>query len=146
MFCDPAKGDYSVKDESPALKAGFKNFPMDQFGVLKPGLKAIAKMPVLPVVKRATAMSAPPGPLSGNGWGCRSRIWRERNTPSMGWRGTRVASGSSEETYPLQKGDLIQGLNGQPVKSCADLEKAPVTHPMRVSIVRDQQPRVITIP
>jgi hypothetical protein len=35
QFMDPAKGDYTVKDGSPALALGFKNFPMNQFG--KPG-------------------------------------------------------------------------------------------------------------
>jgi len=34
MFIDPAKGDYRVKPESPALRLGFKNFPMDQFGAI----------------------------------------------------------------------------------------------------------------
>ena len=32
MFIDPANRNYQVKPESPALKLGFKNFPMDQFG------------------------------------------------------------------------------------------------------------------
>ncbi|TCL67458.1 chitobiase/beta-hexosaminidase-like protein [Mariniflexile fucanivorans] len=31
-FVDPIKGNYQVKENSPALKTGFKNFPMDQFG------------------------------------------------------------------------------------------------------------------
>lgn len=31
-FVDPANGDYRVKPDSPALKLGFKNFPMDRFG------------------------------------------------------------------------------------------------------------------
>ncbi len=35
QFVDAAKGDYTVKDASPAVALGFKNFPMDQFG--KPG-------------------------------------------------------------------------------------------------------------
>jgi hypothetical protein len=48
MFVDPAKGDYRVKDGSPALKLGFKNFPMDQFGVQKPELRKIARTPELP--------------------------------------------------------------------------------------------------
>ena len=48
MFVDAANGDYRVKDGSEAMKLGFKNFPMDQFGVQKPKLKAIAKTPVLP--------------------------------------------------------------------------------------------------
>lgn len=32
MFVDPASGDFSVKSQSPAIKVGFKNFPMDRFG------------------------------------------------------------------------------------------------------------------
>jgi len=48
LFLDPAKGDYRVAEGSPALKLGFRNFPMDQFGVQKPELKAIARTPVLP--------------------------------------------------------------------------------------------------
>ena len=36
LFVNPAKGDYRVKDDSPALKLGFENFPMDQFGVTSP--------------------------------------------------------------------------------------------------------------
>lgn len=32
MFIDPANRNYQVKPGSPALKLGFKNFPMDQFG------------------------------------------------------------------------------------------------------------------
>ncbi len=34
MFVDPSAGDYSVKDGSPALKLGFKNFPMTGFGAM----------------------------------------------------------------------------------------------------------------
>ncbi|MDO5971794.1 chitobiase/beta-hexosaminidase C-terminal domain-containing protein [Flavivirga aquimarina] len=31
-FVDPINGNYQVKEDSPALKLGFKNFPMDKFG------------------------------------------------------------------------------------------------------------------
>jgi hypothetical protein len=41
-FVHSAIGDYRVTDDSPALKLGFKNFPMDQFGVQSPRLKQIA--------------------------------------------------------------------------------------------------------
>jgi hypothetical protein len=34
MFMDTANGDYRVKAGSPALALGFKNFPMDSFGVM----------------------------------------------------------------------------------------------------------------
>ncbi|MCB4807867.1 chitobiase/beta-hexosaminidase C-terminal domain-containing protein [Tamlana sp. 62-3] len=32
LFKNPEKGDYSVQENSPALKLGFKNFPMNEFG------------------------------------------------------------------------------------------------------------------
>lgn len=32
LFVDPVNRNYRVKADSPALKLGFKNFPMDQFG------------------------------------------------------------------------------------------------------------------
>jgi Right handed beta helix region len=51
MFVDPASGNYQVKEGSPALKLGFTNFPMDQFGVVSPRLKAIARTPTLPAAK-----------------------------------------------------------------------------------------------
>ena len=58
QFVDPAHGDYRVKDGSPALALGFVNFPMDQFGVQKPELKAIARVPQLPQPKMPAAASA----------------------------------------------------------------------------------------
>ena len=48
LFVDPASGDYRVKDGSPALKLGFRNFVMDQFGVSSPRLRAEARTPRLP--------------------------------------------------------------------------------------------------
>ncbi|MBI2928231.1 MAG: right-handed parallel beta-helix repeat-containing protein, partial [Verrucomicrobia bacterium] len=51
LFVDAGRGDYRVKDGSPALKLGFQNFPMDQFGVQSPKLKARARTPELPALK-----------------------------------------------------------------------------------------------
>jgi hypothetical protein len=45
LFVDPDKGDYRVKVDSPAIAKGFKNFPMDQFGVTNTKLKAITRTP-----------------------------------------------------------------------------------------------------
>ncbi len=47
-FRDASHGDYRVADDSPALKLGFKNFPMDQFGVQSQRLKRVTRMPLLP--------------------------------------------------------------------------------------------------
>jgi len=43
VFVDPRVLNYQVKPESPALRLGFKNFPMDQFGVIKAELKKLAE-------------------------------------------------------------------------------------------------------
>ncbi len=50
QFIDPTNGDFRVKEGSPAFKIGFKNFPMDQFGVKKASLKKIAKTPIIPAL------------------------------------------------------------------------------------------------
>ncbi|MEP1486809.1 MAG: PDZ domain-containing protein [Algibacter sp.] len=51
LFRNPKHGNFTVRENSPALKIGFKNFPMDRFGVQKPELKAIAKQPAIPKLK-----------------------------------------------------------------------------------------------
>lgn len=43
-FIDPANYDLRVADDSPALEQGFKNFPMDNFGVCKPEFRKIAEL------------------------------------------------------------------------------------------------------
>ena len=50
MFVNPAKGDFSVSPQSPVLKTGFKNFAMDEFGVVSSQLKAIAHKISIPVI------------------------------------------------------------------------------------------------
>lgn len=51
LFVDPGNGDFSVKEGSPAFQIGFKNFPMDQFGVKKVSLRVIAETPEIPAVR-----------------------------------------------------------------------------------------------
>lgn len=48
LFIDPASGDFRVAKGSPAFEIGFENFAMDQFGVKKPSLRAIARTPKIP--------------------------------------------------------------------------------------------------
>ena len=64
MFVDPANADFRVKEGSPAFKVGFKNFPMDQFGVKKPSLKAIARTPIIPELKMAKSKKKTPAPVA----------------------------------------------------------------------------------
>ena len=48
MFTSPTTGDYTVKDGSPALTLGFKNFPMTGFGVTSGPQGPTAAMPESP--------------------------------------------------------------------------------------------------
>ena len=45
QFIDAQSGDYRVAETSPALRVGFQNFPMTDFGVTRPNLKRLARKP-----------------------------------------------------------------------------------------------------
>lgn len=61
-FLDAARGDYRVGAASPALKVGFRNFAMDQFGVSSARLKAKAGKPPFPTAISAAAAEPPEQP------------------------------------------------------------------------------------
>jgi hypothetical protein len=44
-FADPEAFDFTIAEDSAAHKIGFKNFPMNQFGVQSPSLKKLAPLP-----------------------------------------------------------------------------------------------------
>jgi S1-C subfamily serine protease len=46
-FINPELGNYQIEPESPVISLGFKNFSMDQFGVVSPNLKKTARTPTL---------------------------------------------------------------------------------------------------
>jgi len=159
MFVDLAKGDYRVKDGSPALKLGFKNFPMDQFGIQKPELKAIARTPELPV----------PGVRSV----AHKKLKASTQSAETTWLGAVVrdiggeeysAFGVSQESggvhlksvpadsplaqAGLRTGDLIQGVNRQAVRSVPDLLRAVQAaqgQPLKLKFERDQETKEATL-
>ncbi len=63
LFVGPAKGNFNVRPNSPALQTGFKNFDMGSFGVQKPSLKAIALRPAIPVLQTTTAITSSNQPI-----------------------------------------------------------------------------------
>lgn len=48
-FYDPSRGDFRVRPDNALHSTGFHNFSMNDFGVVSPGLKAMAKQPVFPI-------------------------------------------------------------------------------------------------
>jgi hypothetical protein len=153
LFVDPAHGDFTVKTGSPALKIGFKNFPMDQFGVQTPALKSITRTPEIPALAKTQApttarktgswLGAELGELAGEEFSAFG-VSRE----SGGVHLVKVEPGSPAAAAGLRDHDLIQGVNGSPVKSIADLAAAVQSaagKPLTLSFVRDQQTLSLTV-
>jgi len=145
LFIDPAHGDYRVRPGSPALALGFVNFPMNQFGVQKPELAAIALTPPLPgggpapkqvVREDATAT-----------WnGAQIRNIRDENEMSAyglpGVTGVlilQVDPASPLKKAGLQPGDVILGCNAASISQVADLLQTHTSSQFQVTISRAQR-------
>ncbi len=158
MFVDPARGDFRVKDGSPALKLGFRNFPMDTFGVRKPELRKIARTPEIPALKGAAPEAVPRRKEAGlQAWWQQAGIKNIEGEEFSAFGVSRdsggvhlvdVPPGSIAARAGFRNDDLIQGVNGQPVRQIPDLVKlqnAAAGKPLTVGIVRQQQPQKVTV-
>lgn len=131
-FIDPSRGDYRVKDGSPALALGFRNFPMDRFGVRSPRLRAKARTPELPGAVRMSAAS--PGRRDGRvvGWlgGQIKEIVGDGEVSAAGLPGeigvgiVSVPAGSPLAKAGLREGDVVLRAGDQEIVTRADLAKA----------------------
>ena len=154
-FVDPESGDFRVEQGSPAFAVGFENFAMDQFGVQKPSLKAIASKPVLPTPDPERRVQSPyetkqPQTLEF--------AWLGANVDSLtgeefsafgvsrdsgGVKVSRVSAGSDAARLGLRSGDLVQKLNGQQVKTVTDLLRIYTRGgnlPLEATVIRNQEP------
>ena len=93
LFIDPANGDFRVKEGSPAFDVGFKNFPMDQFGVKKPKLKAIAKTPIIPSLGVSEEL--------------KKNVWSKKKPKMTVWMGAIIKglNGMEFSAYGVSKDD-----------------------------------------
>ncbi|MCU0915310.1 MAG: PDZ domain-containing protein [Planctomycetes bacterium] len=149
MFIDPARGDYRVQEGSPALKLGFRNFPMDQFGVQRPALKARAKTPRLPEATTNVALvSMPPRQIKWKGATLRNLVGEEYSALGV----ARDAGGvvvaevppESEAAHEgLRAHDLIQAIEGKPVRNVdeflSQLREASPVRNARFDVIRHQR-------
>jgi hypothetical protein len=130
LFVDPIKGDFSVKDVSPALKTGFVNFPMNNFGVIKPALKAIAKTPVIPSITIKTDKGKSRGNNLSIKWlGAKlsEPVGDELSAFGAAFAEGGVAIMQLDESSILKKygfktGDLIQKINATRIKNTTELK------------------------
>ena len=150
LFIDAARGDYRVKETSSALELGFRNFPMDQFGVQKPELKKQAKTPALPGLRAAVAETAPAKLRTTAYWLQASvKVLAGKEFSAFGvsvdaggLRLLKIPAGSAAATAGLEQDDLLMTVNGQTLQQLSDLTRAMHDaggKPLAVEFVRNQQ-------
>jgi hypothetical protein len=156
QFIDPMHGDYQVKDGSPALALGFVNFPMDEFGVQKPELKAIARVPQLPQPKmRAAASTArDTAPVTWLGASVRN-IADEGEMSAFGLPGVtgvlalEVPAESALAKAGLRKNDVILSVNGGKTADTGALLRqapaSPAVSSLKIGVSRDQKEIVVQL-
>jgi arylformamidase len=141
-----------VREESPALKLGFKNFPMDRFGVKKPSLKAIARTPVIPPMK-AEKKKRPPA--TGEWLGARLQDLEGEAFSAYGIAKDEggvavieVPEGSAAARAGLKTDDLLLQINGHRVSRVGHVRRFAAQSgagPLTLKIVRDQTPMTLTL-
>ncbi len=155
-FVNPAAGDYRVKDGSPALVLGFENFPMDEFGVVNPALRELARTPRLPDNVAASPAAVDPNNKVQNWFGA-----EVRNVAGLGDRSAygledesgviilKVPAGSPAAKLGLQEDDVIVGFNGKKLESIeqltAYLASVKDKEPATLEFMRGQDRRKATI-
>ncbi len=156
QFVDPAHGDYRVKDGSPALALGFVNFPMDQFGVQKPELKAIARVPQLPQPKIPAGAIAARDTMPVTWLGARVRnIADEGEMSAFGLPDVAavlvldVSTDSALGKAGLRKNDVVLSVNGNKTPDTAALlRQAPALaagNSLKLGISRDQKELILQL-
>lgn len=148
LFLDPEHGDFRVLDNSPALKLGFRNFPMDNFGVQKPKLKRLAKSPKIPalMILNQNNSSTNTVDLLGATF---------KNIETMGERSAaglkeisgvlimNIEEGGLAANCGLQEGDVIIYCEKEKVKNTMDLMSAYQSYNWKgsldIRIVRNQK-------
>ena len=128
-FVAPARGDYSVAADSPALKIGFRNFRTDNFGVRDPHLRALAEQPKLPEPVLAPKADQRETPRTIAGMSVKSiETLGEQSAAGLPDRtGVLVLSvepGGAAAAAGLKSGDVIRAIVGSPEAPGQDVQTA----------------------
>ena len=126
-FVNPKAGDFRLKKGSIDFSVGFKNFAMDNFGVVSPSLKSIAKKVPIPALIVLDKVS---DDEIINLMGAKLKNLKTLDEQSAtGMDSTRgvfvvdVAAGSSVSEF-LQNNDVILSFNNKPTNNLRDLLEA----------------------
>ncbi len=132
---------------------GFKNFPMDRFGVQKPSLKALARTPIMPDVQVGESetmvdtvsywQGAAVQGLTGQAY---SAVGVSEEDGGVYLKD--VAPYTFAATGGLQTGDVVQFVNGESVRTTTELLE--VTNraqpgPLKIGYVRKQKKATLVL-
>ena len=151
-FINPALGNYDLNKASKAISVGFIPFRMDDFGVQKTSLKAIAKSPVFPQVN---SIAGDDKMINGRKYAVweSTKLWSPRGEEfsafgidfsSTGIALDGVVDNSSLYIMGFRNGDLIQSVNNVIIKTLADFKGYLINNRNRGDhqfvIIRNQKP------
>jgi hypothetical protein len=151
QFADAAHGDYRVGEQSPALKIGFKNFPMDQFGVASADLRREARTPEF----GAKAASSRGNERVHDWLGAKAKtVTTLGEVSAAGLSSTagvillEVPQNCAAAKAGLKPIDVIIEADGKPVRTFRDLER--LVQPgsgraCRLQVMRGQKPQSIEV-
>ena len=154
-FVNPKTGDYTVKEGSQAFDTGFKNFAMDQFGVKKPSLKAIARTPEIPELGKVQAKIRGKGKVNkATILGSQFRNLQGQEFSAYGVSAeeagalvVKVAPNTPFAKAGLVTSDIIQAVNGKKTTNTKALKKvlSSKTGEVTLKIVRNQATKEIKL-
>jgi hypothetical protein len=128
-FIAPESGNFNVKSHSPALMVGFKNFPMDLFGVKSPHLKDLAEQPDIPALIRQEFQAEKQETLNLLGMTIKNIAGLEERSAAglndeNGAMILDVISGHLADQSGLKKGDVIVKCWDHEVKNIQSMYEA----------------------
>ena len=156
QFKDPSILDFTVTADSLASTIGFKNFPMNGFGVQIPALKKQAKTPTVPVLNSNNTLEEDKSPTVE--W-LRNSLKSVDSEQEQSAYGLNSAAGvivlgvwnksSAVQNNGLKKGDGIIEVEGQPISTVKDFFTMNQNHQnkgrLEVVVMRNQSEKKLTI-
>jgi hypothetical protein len=148
IFLDAEHADYRVKEGSPAFSIGFKNFPMDEFGVKKPSLKQIAKTPIIPFTWSVSNEKTKSFQMNWLGAEIKNiETMAERSASGLsktaGVMILKIEENSIISLSDLQNGDVIIGSEGEVIDEIKELMQIYQTNnwkgKLKLEVFRNQQ-------
>jgi hypothetical protein len=103
LFVDETRGDFRVRDGSPVLRTGFRNFSMTGFGVVSERLRAMAKQPILPGSPEDAA-------IVNRGWGQSKVLSPHKKSRKTRWLGALVRNVRTAGDKSAAGLDAIRGV------------------------------------